>query len=294
MIDLDQVRTFVAVIEAGSFQDAAVRLGIAQPTVSQHVKKLEATLGYLLIERTRVQAGTTAHGARFLPYAKRLLQVAERAQNALDRGHLAIGASSNIGVYILQPFLKTFRSMQPPTSRLNLRIGTNADVAKQLEDAEIDIGLMEWWDERPGFAAQIWRHERLVVIVSPQHSWAHRKTIGKSELLEEPMIGGEPGTGTARLLQRAFNLDAGSLKIGMQLGSTEAVKQAVRAGLGISIALESAVRDELKSGALHALAIRDARLSKPLFSIVPDSLPPDNAARTFGAFLQASSGGARA
>jgi DNA-binding transcriptional LysR family regulator len=286
VIDLDQVRSFVAVIEAGSFRDAAQRLGLAQPTVSQHVQKLEATLDHLLIERNRARATTTAAGLRFLPFAKALLRLAERAHAALDRGNLAIGASSNIGVYLLQPLVRAFTSAQPSVGPIDIRIGTNLETARRLEDAEVDIALMEWWDDRPGFEAAVWRREKLVVIVPPEHPWATRRTVGKAMLLREPMIGGEPGTGTARLLQQTFGVDASFLKIGLQLGSTEAVKQAVRAGLGISVTLESAVQDEVKAGTLRALRVGETPLAKPLFSIFPAGLSITSAAAQFHAFLR--------
>jgi DNA-binding transcriptional LysR family regulator len=286
VIDLDQVRSFVAVIEAGSFRDAAQRLGLAQPTVSQHVQKLEATLDHLLIERNRARATTTAAGLRFLPFARTLLRLAERARAALDHGSLAIGASSNIGVYLLQPLVRAFTSAQPSVGPIDIRIGTNPETARRLEDAEVDIALMEWWDDRPGFEATVWRQEKLVVIVPPEHPWAARKSVEKAMLLREPMFGGDPGTGTARLLQQTFGVDAGILKIGLQLGSTEAVKQAVRAGLGISVTLDSAVRDEVRAGKLRALRVVETPLAKPLFSIFPAGLSTTSPAAQFHAFLQ--------
>jgi len=288
MIDLDQVRSFVTVIESGSFRDAAQRLGLAQPTVSQHVQKLETSLNHLLIERNRARATTTVAGLRFLPFARALLRLAERAHTALDRGSLAIGASSNIGVYLLQPLVRAFSSTQPSLGHVDIRIGTNPETAKRLEDAEVDIALMEWWDDRPGFEATVWRREKLVVIVSPQHPWATRKSVDKTMLLREPMIGGEPGTGTARILQRTFGVEASLLRIGLQLGSTEAVKQAVRAGLGISITIESAVRDEVSVGTLRALHIAKTPLAKSLFSIFPAGLSTSSPAAQFNAFLQES------
>lgn len=286
VIDLDQVRSFIAVIEAGSFRDAAQRLDLAQPTVSQHVQKLEATLGHLLVERNRIRATTTAAGLRFLPFAKALLRLEERARAVLDRGNLAIGASSNIGVYLLQPLVRAFTAAQPAISPIDIRIGSNPETARRLEDAEVDIALMEWWDDRPGFEAAVWRREKLVVIVPPEHPWARRRSVEKAMLLREPMIGGEPGTGTARLLQQTFGVDARSLKIGLELGSTEAVKQAVRAGLGISITLAGAVRDEVRTGTLRALRVEETPLAKPLFSIFPAGLSTTSPAAQFHAFLQ--------
>jgi DNA-binding transcriptional LysR family regulator len=286
VIDLDQVRSFVAVIETGSFRDAARRLNLAQPTVSQHLRKLEATLGHLLVERNRVRTATTVAGLRFLSFAKALLRLEERAHAALDRRTLAIGASSNIGIYLLQPLVRAFASAQPSLGPVDIRIGTNPETARRLEDAEVDIALMEWWDDRPGFEAAVWRREKLVVIVPPGHPWARRKSVEKAMLLREPMIGGEPGTGTARLLQQAFGVDASSLRIGLELGSTEAVKQAVRAGLGVSITLESAVRDEVRAGTLRALRVADTLLAKPLFSIFPAGLSATSPAMQFHAFLR--------
>lgn len=285
MIDLDQVRSFVAVVENGSFRDAAQRLGLAQPTVSQHVQKLESTLDHPLIERNRAGATTTAAGFRFLPFAKGLLRLAERAHAALDRDCLAIGASSNIGVYLLQPLVRAFTSAHPSLGQVDIRIGSNPDTARRLEDEEIDIALMEWWDDRPGFEATVWRRERLVVIVPPQHPWGARKSVHKEMLLHEPMIGGEPGTGTARLLQQAFGVEASSLRIDLQLGSTEAVKQAVRAGLGISITLQSVVTDEVRAGTLRALHIAKTPLVKPLFSIFPAGFSSSSPAMQFQTFL---------
>jgi DNA-binding transcriptional LysR family regulator len=290
MIDLEQVRTYVAIVEAGSFQSAATRLGIAQPTASQHMRKLEETLGHRLIERTRAQAVPTAEGARFLPFARTLLRVADRAQASLTEGGLAIGASSNIGVYLLQPLVSAFRSDARGLGPIDIRIGSNLETIRRLEEAEIDIALMEWWDGRPGFDAAVWRDEPLVVIVPRGHRWADRKWIDKTTLLEEPLIGGESGTGTARLLQERLGIDPARLKAGLQLGSTEAVKQAVRAGLGVSVTLMSAVREEIAAGHLVAPRLRNGRLSKQLFSIVPDHAPPQGPARTFDAFLRQAGG----
>lgn len=96
----------------------------------------------------------------------------------------------------------------------------------------------------------------------------------------------EPGTGTARLLQQAFGVDAGSLTVGLQLGSTEAVKRAVRAGLGISITLESAVRDEVRAGTLRSLKVESTPLTKRMFSILPAGHAAPSRASQYQAFLQ--------
>tara|TARA_B100000513_G_scaffold190417_1_gene114867 strand:+ start:305 stop:1174 length:870 start_codon:yes stop_codon:yes gene_type:complete len=288
MLNLTQVATFVAVVEQGGFHEAARHLGVSQPTVTQHIKKLEADLMRPLIVRTHGKAGTTPHGAAFLPFARSLMHVAGRARDALDGRGLVVGASSNIGVYLLQPLVKAFTAAHPDVGPIDLRIGSNPETVRLLEDSEIDIGLMEWWDDRPGFDSRVWREEPVVVIVAPDHPWAGRRTIDRTALLAEPLIGGEPGTGTARLLERELGIAPETLKAGPQLGSTEAVKQAVRAGLGVSLTLESAVRDEVAAGSLRALAIEQAPLARSLYAIVSDSLPLGSPARAFDGFLAAA------
>lgn len=289
MLNLDHVQTFLAVVDRGGFHQAARHLGISQPTVTQHIKKLEADMRRSLVIRSRGIVRTTSAGAQFLPSARTLLRVADRARSAVDARRLVIGASSNIGVYLLQPLVKAFASAHPEIGPIDIRLGSNPDTAERLESSEVDIGLMEWWDDRPGFLARIWRDEPVVVIVPPDHPWSARRAIDRHELANEPLIGGEPGTGTARLLQQELGIHPGKLKAGLQLGSTEAVKHAVRAGLGISLTLASAVRDEVRTGMLCALHVRDVALAKPLHAILADDLPPTSAAHGFDAFLGAQS-----
>lgn len=286
MLNLEHVHTFIAVVEGNGFHEAARRLGVSQPTVTQHIKKLEADLGRPLIIRAHGKTDTTVHGTRFLPFARTLLRVARRSREALTGEGLVIGASSNIGVYLLQPLVKAFAAAHPTMGRIEICLGTNPETAERLVNSEVDIGLMEWWDDRPGFRTSVWRNEPVVVIVPPEHPWAAWEEIDRAALLSEPLIGGEAGTGTARLLHEELGLAPDSLQVGLQLGSTEAVKQAVRAGLGVSLTFESAVSDEVQAGVLRALRVRDATLVKRLHAILPADLPPTSPALDFVEALQ--------
>ena len=112
----------------------------------------------MLVVRDRHQCRPTPEGEIFLPYARSLLTVAERAQAAVRERVLTIGASSNVGIYLLQPHVKAFRANGGADVRVDLRIGTNPDVADKLERHEVDVAVMEWWDGRPGFGAAAGRH----------------------------------------------------------------------------------------------------------------------------------------
>jgi DNA-binding transcriptional LysR family regulator len=280
MINLTNVRAFLAVAETGSFHAAAEELGLAQPTVSQQIRKLEESLGARLLERQRTGCRPTSEGETFLPYARSLMQVAGRAVEAILHRRLRIGASSNIGIYLLQPYIKAFADLADSVE-VDLSIESNPQVAERLERGEIDLALMEWWDDRPRFVAEVWRQEPLVIIVPPRHPWAESGEVARSQLFDVPMIGGEPGTGTGTLLQRVFGREATRLKVARNLGSTEAVKEAVKAGLGVSITLAGAVEDEQRSATLRALPLREAALSKALYAIRRADLPASDPAFAF-------------
>ncbi|SKA15673.1 DNA-binding transcriptional regulator, LysR family [Enhydrobacter aerosaccus] len=290
LLNLTQVRAFLAVVDQGGFREAAAALGCAQPTVSQLVRKLEEALGDLLIVRGHAQCLPTKSGSQFLPFARALLRVDRRGRAAVKAGQLVVGASSNIGIYLLPVLMKKLSDAcgQP----IELKIGSNPEIADQLESGEIDVGLMEWWDERPGFEATPWNRQSLVVIVPRTHPWARRKMVSIEELVGKPLVGGEPGSGTGTLLRKALGASSSQLRTTYQLGSTDAVKAAVKAGLGISLVMESSVREEVRHRSLVALELEDVDLAKELQSIIPANLPSSSPSRAFVSALGELSKGA--
>lgn len=277
MLNLAWVRTFLALVEHKSFQAAADQLQLAQPTVSQQLRKLEEQLGVVLLTRSRLGCEPTSAAVAFIPHAESLVRIHHRAIAAVRRGEQRIGASSNVGIYVLQPYLKSYLDGRDPAS-LDIAIDRNPVIAQKLVDSEVDVAVMEWWDRRPGFQWKEWRHEPLVVIVPPAHALAGRREIHKDELAMLALLGGEPGTGTGRLLDAYFGPGEPRPRVSSsQLGSTEAVKQAVKASLGISLVLRSAVAEEVASGSLRAIPLKP-ELNKDIFvvwrSTDPAAVPP--------------------
>ena len=277
--------TFLAVVRARSFRAAAKDLGVTQGAVSQHVKKLELFLDTLLLQRIHSGCELTAEGTRFVPHAESLLRLNDRALASLKRARIVVGASSNIGTYLLQPYVKSFSALAGADCVVDIVIQRNPILAEKLESGEIDVAVMEWWEHRPGFGAHLWRTEDLVVIVPPDHDWARLPNIPVSLLKGVPMLGGEPGTGTGRLLARYLGEDIEGLQISMRLGSTEAVKQWVKAGLGVSLVLAGTVKREQHDGTLCAIPLQGKPLRKDLYVIWRDSPLPRCLARTFAEHL---------
>lgn len=273
--DLTLVEAVLAVVETGSFRAAAEALGRSQPTVSQQVARLEAELGAALLVRRRDGCVPTQDGLIFLPGARRALEAARQAAAAVRGRPLAIGAASNPGIYLVPPVLARWEG---PAS---LRFGTNPETVARLESGEIDLAFLEWWDGRPGYEAQVWREEEMVAIVPPGHRWAAKAALPVAALAEEPMIGGEPGTGTGRLLAAALGPDRRKLRIARQMGSTDAVKRSVAAGLGVSVVMRSAVRDEVAAGTLRAVPLQAPGLCRQIFAVLPAEAPEQAPARRF-------------
>jgi DNA-binding transcriptional LysR family regulator len=281
VLNLEHARTFLAIVDSGGFHSAGAVLALAQPTVSQQLRKLETHFGAPLLIRRRGRLLLTRRGERFLPVARGLLRAAERAEAAVRAGPPAVGASSNVGIYLLQRHLKRFTDLQTPPTAVPLRIGTNAQVHEWLRTAVVDLAVVEWWPGHKGFETIAWRRERLVAILPRGHRWARLRVLPPEALLEEPLLGGEPGTGTGTLLREVLGADAARVQVAQELGSTAAVKEAVKAGLGVSIVIESAVREERRAGALLVRRIRSAALAKDILVVLPRETPKRAPARDF-------------
>jgi DNA-binding transcriptional LysR family regulator len=281
MLNLTSVRAFVTVVETASFRQAAHRLGTAQPTVSQQIRKLEEDLGTVLVQRGRKACRPTRLGEAFLPQARALIRAAERASNVVSQHPIRVGASGNVGTYLLPGAVKAFTNQLRDPAAIDLALAPNPETAIRLENGEIDVAVMEWWDGRTGFEPALWRREPMRVIMPPDHPWVGVEAIPREWLPGEAMIGGETGTGTGRLLADLMGDDIALLQTRFRLDGTEAVKMAVRHGLGISVVLASAVTSEVASGHLVARPIAGAELRKEIFCVTPANLPMSSGARKF-------------
>ncbi|MFG1344915.1 LysR family transcriptional regulator [Xanthobacter autotrophicus DSM 431] len=288
MLNLSQVQTFLAVIDEGGIQSAAERLACSQPAVSQQLRKLEEFVGVPLVVRNRSRAVPTRDGELFLPRARSLVAAAERARALVADRRLVVHASGNVGVYLAPRLVAAFERDLGRPGAVDLAITTNRHAVDALACGEADVALTEWSEEHPAVEWQGWRREKLVVIAAPDHPLAQARCIPRQVLLDHPVIGGEPGTGTGRALAGVFGPDAARLRVARQLGSTAAVKEAVKAGLGLSVVFAYAVAEEVKAGILAMLELEEADIFKTLFIGLGRESPQSSLARRFAAFCSAS------
>lgn len=250
-----RIRVFHAVATRLSYSKAAQELGISQPAVSFHVRGLESDLGVNLFERVGKQIFLTSAGRTLADDTARMVLLEEEAKIALtelkglDRGVLVVGASATIGIYLLPEILGRFRE-DHPSVKVNLRLGTKAHTITRLRENEVDFGLVAGPLRETDLVAEAYLDDELVPIVSPSHRFATKRGIQPAEFRGETFLMRERGSGTQQLLEeRLFQLGIQPAEA-MQLGSTEAIKQAVAANLGISVASRYAVRYEIAESRL--------------------------------------------
>lgn len=269
-MNCEHVESFLAVARSGNFRAAARDRGLSQPAVTRHVQALEKVLNAQLIVRSRTGCELTPEAKEFFAHAQTLVALHTRARTCLQKRRLIVGASSNIGTYLLPRIVREFEEANPSVF-VEISVADNERVIANLETGVVDLALTEWWRDKPGFTAEVWRREPLVVIVPASHAWSSRESVPVDWLFAEKIVGGERGTGTGTLLREALGASAGGLRVSRQLGNTEAVKEAVRHRLGVSLVMASAVRDEVASGDLRALQIDGCPLAKRLFCAVRNS-----------------------
>ncbi|MBY0341615.1 MAG: LysR family transcriptional regulator [Rhodocyclaceae bacterium] len=285
MLTLTFVDSYLAVVDHGGIREAARAKGVSQAAISQHVRKLEAELGAPLLHRSHAACTPTRHGHIFLPLARSLVSLAGRASRLFDEKHLRIGASSNIGVYFLPRLLNLYSQTHSDEPRLEVTLGSNPDLIEKFKEGQFDVALTEWWEDDARFVSEVWHREEMVVIAPPGHPLASQAYAGLAELNRYPLIAGESGTGTAHLLRTCFD-EASMPAPHLVLGSTEAVKQAVMNGLGVSIVLAGAVRREAATGELVALPISREKTCKAFHISVPANLPDTTASAGFMRFVR--------
>lgn len=264
-----RVRVFQAVASHMSFSRAAEELSISQPGVTFHVKALEREYGTPLFERVGRRLYLTDAGNTLIAYVQRAALMEEEARVALEElkglqsGLLVVGASATIGIYLLPEVLGEFRNRHPGI-KVSLRVGNKRHTIERLLHNELDFGLVASPIAEPLLVAEPYLDDELVVIVSPVHRFAREGVVYPGELRRETFLVREQGSGTQELMEERLGQLGIEPADTMQLGSTEAIKQAVSANLGISIASRYSVEAEMSSGRLCAAKVPTLKMQRRL------------------------------
>jgi DNA-binding transcriptional LysR family regulator len=275
-LNLHLLRMFATVVRCGSFSKAADILNISQPAISKGVRDFELQVGCRLLNRSPRGVVPTPEGLALSRRADALFAVERAAEDELSalrglhNGSLRIGASTTIATYMIPRYLGAFHRAYPGVD-IHLISANTRDIAEQMVEHEIDIGLVEGPVEDPNLVAEPWRTDVMKLIVAPDHTFARAsEPIDPRGLENEILIVREPGSGSREVVAQALATRGIEPLRTLEIGSTAAIKQVVAAGLGVSIVSVVTVDDQVRLGRLKVLDLVGMTIERTLWRL---SLP---------------------
>jgi DNA-binding transcriptional LysR family regulator len=245
-LSLDQLETFAAVVELGSFSAAATRLNLTQPAVSFQIRRLEQRLGLRLIERIGRRAQPTPAGLDLLPHVMRIDAAVASAIEAMTShaqgvaGRVRLGTGATACIYLLPPLLSDLRRSFPRLE-IVVRTGNSPDILRALEDNSLDVALVTLPAPGRMFDVEKLIDDEIIAVFPP--GIEPSDSVSPADLAGRPVLLYEPGGNARRVIDDWFHHAGVVLKPVMELGSIEAIKELVAAGLGCSLLPRLAIRD---------------------------------------------------
>lgn len=292
-MDIHALEVFCRIVELRSFSRAAEAVSLTQPTVSGHIKNLEEEAGTRLFDRLGKEVRPTKAGEILYRYATEILRLRTAAQQALDehkgrlRGSLRIGGSNIPGEYILPALLARFKARHPEIA-LSLRVGSSREVVAAVAEGEYEVGVVGARFEDPKLEYVRFAGDEVVLAVPAGHPWASRRRVSLAEVARGPLILREPGSGTRKAAEEAFaraGVEPPEGAVIAELGSNEAVRQAVRGGAGCSFISRRAIEEELRHGALATVPVQGLKLTRDFYLVTHRRRSRSPAGEAFRKFL---------
>jgi LysR family transcriptional regulator, transcriptional activator of the cysJI operon len=272
-----RLKVFRSVAEHLNFRKASEHLFLTQPAVTLQIKALENDLGVRLFDRSANRVALTPQGSVLLRYARKISALAAQAEHELGAeggqfsGELSLGVSTTIAQYVLPRLIGAFLD-EHPRVQLALRSGNTEQVVQLVLDGSVAIGLIEGPARERGVHTEPFMRDELVLIVPPTSDAAH---FSAHQLLGSSLLMREQGSGSRHVVEAALEksgLKLKAFKSVMDLDSTEAIKSAVEAGLGVGFVSRWAISKELELGALRVAQVRGLTMARH-FSVVTRTGP---------------------
>ncbi len=269
---LPYLETFVKAAELSNFTAAARTLGLTQAAVSQRIQALEQALKESLFQRQGGHVLLTEAGRCLYTFALRILALHREAIHEITgraaplTGELILAASSVPGEYLLPELLARFQERHPHL-QVRATVTDSQKVLEQVEHGQVHLGLVGNRSDSPHLEFRPFAKDELALLVSVKHPWAGRKRITLAQLATQPLIVREVGSGSRSCLEQALAHEGKSLhdlRVMLELGSNEAIKEALQRGLGAAVLSTRAVAKEIQSGKLHVVQIAGLTLTREM------------------------------
>jgi DNA-binding transcriptional LysR family regulator len=289
-----KLKVFCTVAETRSFSKTSEIIHLTQPAVSLQIQALEEMYETKLFDRSSSKVTLTPAGEVLYKYAKEILALYSSAEKVIGemtglvKGSITIGAGSTIGNYLLPSVISDFRKTHPKI-KVHLFVANMQRVIELLNAGNINLGLVEGDVKRQKIVVEKLLSDELLLIVPVHHPWAKRKEVSIAELIEEPFILREAGSGTRQTIEKFLarhGITLQSMKVSMVLGSTQAIKEAVENGLGVSIISRWAARKECKYGTLNMLSFKEEKIVRNFSLITYKNTVSSHASEEFLTYLK--------
>jgi len=293
MLNLENLCVFAAAAETENFSEAARRLHMSQPAVSQHIQALEHRLGVALFERRGRRVRLSPVGETLLPMVLDLIraskQVEERALSLTGEvvGHLTIGCSTTSGKYLLPRLLARYRERYPLV-RAHVKMGQRGQVLEWLLSGDVDWAVTSERVERMHLHYRRFFEDEIVLVVPVTHPWASRTSVHPEELYQERFVMREASSGTHMALVDGLDqagVDVSQLEVVLTLGNSEAILVAVEEGIGLGFVPRVAVERCLALERLRIMPIDGLEMKRWLYIGHNATTPQTPAQRAFREFL---------
>jgi DNA-binding transcriptional LysR family regulator len=273
VIEVHELRIFVAAAEEENFSAAARKLHLSQPAISFQIQGLEQRLNVQLFRRSGKRVMLTEAGQNLLPLAREMVNLSTRieetmcAEQGIVKGHVVIGCSTSPGKYVLPHLIGAFRQKYPD-AHFSVQVLTRQQVEEQLLTKQLHIGVLGLPAKSKDLECFPFFTDDLVLIVPAQHPWAARGVIHPKELHQADWIVREASAATHQTVVTILNesgIRADNLRVTMELGSVEAIQAAVEAGHGVSFVSRVAIQHGLALGRIKVVRVKGLHLQRQIY-----------------------------
>ena len=292
-MDTRQLAAFCEVVERRSFSEAAGRLGVTQPAVSQQVRSLEQRLGVQLLDRSGRRVEPTEAGLRLYRGAQKLLALEEQLLGEIAEpegplhGTLELGASTGPAAIVVPLLLCEFQRANPEL-RVQLSVFDTQSVVEQVAERRLELGIVGAARRHRSVAFEPFFRDEVILACPPGHPFAGR-TVELAELDQGPLILMQHGAGVRQMVEdelRRSGRKVRDLEAPLELGLQESVRTAIQAGYGVGFISRRAVESELAAGTLAEARVRGLDLARDIFIVRAAGRTGSNAAQAFVAFAR--------
>ena len=260
MMNLNQLRVFYEAARTGSFTSAAKKLCITQPAVTAQIKTFEDQCNLKLFKKKGRSLYLSDEGSTLYEYTRRIFEYEKEVEDVIEemrklkRGTLRLGTSKAYARYFM-PFLISSFHEAFPHIKVHLDEGSSMDILRSLVELKNEVAVIAKVEEDSNVTFLPFKRDELILILAPTHSLSKKKSVSVEELVHEPMIMKEMGSGTRKQINDLFSRKGLTPNVLMETSNTEFIKQLVQRGEGISFLVEEAVAAEIKEKKLTTVPL---------------------------------------